>query len=56
MKYLHQKINGAILDRKKIFVENQTYPDDVDDDSSLCKPACYLIFVFMILMVGLIYV
>jgi len=55
MKYLHQKMKEVILDRNKISIENQTNPVGVAGVSSTCITKFFLIFGFILLMVGINY-
>jgi len=53
MKYLHQKMKEAILDRKKVSIENQAYLVEGFEVSSFCSLDCFLIFSLILLMIGI---
>ena len=55
MKYLHKKMEEAILDGKTISIDNQTNRVQVDGVKSTCFTDCYLVLGLILLMVGINY-
>ena len=55
MKYLHQKMEDAVLDGKKISIEDQANLVKVAGVSSTCSSDCFLVFGLILLMVGINY-
>ncbi len=55
MKYLHQKMEEAILDGKNSSIEDQTNLVRVAGFSSTCSTDCFLVFGLILLMVGINY-
>ena len=53
MKYLHEKMNEAILDQNKISIANQTILVQEGGVSSLCIQECLAIFGLLFLMIGI---